>query len=62
MAAVGIDSDGNVYAGLDYGHFGVKMHRSTDGGKEFEEVAVPVYPEQPAGEDDPTRHGHRRDR
>ena len=44
--------DGNVYAGLDHGHFGVKMHRSTDGGKEFEEVAVPVYPEKPAGEDD----------
>lgn len=44
--------DGTVYAALDHGHFGVKLHRSTDGGKEFEEVTVPVYPEKPEDEED----------
>jgi hypothetical protein len=39
--------DGAVYAGLDHGHFGVKMHRSDDGGETFEEVGTPTYPPQP---------------
>lgn len=39
--------DGKVYAALDHGHFGVKMHRS-DGGA-FEEIATPVYPPKPKG-------------
>ena len=46
--------DGSVYAALNLGHFGVKLHRSSDGGASFEEVAVPRYPEKPAGLDDPT--------
>ena len=44
--------DGTVYAALDTGHFGTKLHRSSDGGETFEEVAVPVYPEKPADEED----------
>jgi hypothetical protein len=38
--------DGAVYAALDHGHFGTKLHRSADGGGTWEEVGVPVYPEQ----------------
>ena len=37
--------DGQRYAALDHGHFGVKVHRST--AKGWEEVAVPVYPPKP---------------
>jgi photosystem II stability/assembly factor-like uncharacterized protein len=39
---------GYLYAALDHGHFGVKLHRSSDGGDSWSEVAVPVYPEKPA--------------
>ena len=48
------DRDGTIYAALNLGHFGVKLHRSFDGGTSFEEIAVPRYPEKPAGSDDPT--------
>ncbi len=41
--------DGAVYAALALGHFGVKLHRSDDGGKRWREVAVPIYPK---GKDD----------
>jgi hypothetical protein len=37
--------DGAVYAALDHGHFGAKLHRSGDGGATWEEVGVPSYPE-----------------
>jgi hypothetical protein len=46
--------DGIVYAALNLGHFGVKLHRSSDAGASFEEVTVPRYPEKPTGLDDPT--------
>lgn len=36
--------DGTLYAALRLGHFGVKLHRSTDGGASFEEVAAPAFP------------------
>lgn len=39
--------DGTLYAALNLGHFGVKMRRSKDGGKTWEEHAVPSYPPQP---------------
>lgn len=39
--------DGALYAALHHGHFGSKIHRSTDGGKKWEEIAVPTYPEPP---------------
>lgn len=37
--------DGWLYASLTLGHFGVKLHRSSDSGETWEECAVPVYPE-----------------
>lgn len=40
--------EGTLYAALGHGHFGVKMHRSTDGGKKWRPIATPVYPEKPA--------------
>lgn len=43
--------DGRVYAGLDHGHFGVKMHRRDAGGA-WEEIASPAYPEKPEGLED----------
>jgi photosystem II stability/assembly factor-like uncharacterized protein len=39
---------GVLYAALDHGHFGVKLHRSRDDGESWQEIAVPVYPEKPA--------------
>jgi hypothetical protein len=41
--------DGAVYVGLNHGHFGVKTHRSDDGGTEWKEIPTPVYPEKPEG-------------
>jgi photosystem II stability/assembly factor-like uncharacterized protein len=37
-----------LLAALDHGHFGVKMHRSRDGGVSWTEVASPKYPDKPA--------------
>jgi hypothetical protein len=39
--------DGTSYAALDHGHFGVKLHRSTQTG--WEEIAAPTYPPKPEG-------------
>lgn len=39
---------GRMLAALNLGHFGVKVHASDDGGRRWEEVATPTYPEQPA--------------
>ncbi|MCI0434970.1 MAG: exo-alpha-sialidase [Gemmatimonadetes bacterium] len=39
--------DHSVYAALGHGHFGVKMHRSTDLGATWQPIATPVYPERP---------------
>jgi hypothetical protein len=33
------------YAGLDHGHFGVKLHRSDDHGTTWTELSYPAYPE-----------------
>jgi len=35
--------DGTLYAALDLGHFGVKLHRSEDGGASWTEIAAPSY-------------------
>ena len=35
--------DGGLYAALDLGHFGVKLHRSDDGGANWTELAAPSY-------------------
>jgi hypothetical protein len=49
--------DGARYAALNHGHFGVKLHRSDDGGKSWAEITSPAFPEgeaatvkTPAGE------------
>jgi hypothetical protein len=46
--------DGALYAALNLGHFGVKLRRSEDGGKTWQEIAVPAYPPQPEGSDEKT--------
>lgn len=42
--------DGSLYAALGLGHFGVKLHCSRDGGKTWEELAAPAFPQQPEGQ------------
>jgi hypothetical protein len=42
--------DSSVYAALNLGHFGVKLHRSTDAGQSWTEVGVPTYPAQGGGD------------
>ena len=44
---LGDKRDGWLYAALNHGHFGVKLHRSADGGAHWEECAVPQYPTKP---------------
>jgi hypothetical protein len=44
--------DGALYAALDLGHFGAKLHRSDDDGGTWEEIAVPSY-EHVAGDPAP---------
>lgn len=39
-----------VLAALYLGHFGVKLHRSTDAGATWEELPAPAFPKQPEGE------------
>ncbi len=46
--AVADKRSGNVYAALEHGHFGPKLHRKTNG-RAFEEIACPTYPEKPEG-------------
>jgi len=36
--------DDTIYAALDLGHFGPKLHRSEDGAASWTEVSVPEYP------------------
>jgi photosystem II stability/assembly factor-like uncharacterized protein len=42
--------DGTVYAALNLGHFGPKLHRTRDG-KTWKECAAPAYPAAPGQED-----------
>jgi hypothetical protein len=44
-------STGCIYAALGHGHFGVKLKRSCDGGKSWEECAAPAYPPPAPGEE-----------
>ena len=44
--------DGSIYAVLGHGHFGTKLHRSTDGGARWTEIAAPKYPPKPEGYED----------
>lgn len=36
---------GALWASLDHGHWGSKLHRSTDNGKSWQELSAPAYPE-----------------
>ena len=38
--------DGTLYAALDLGHFGTKLHRSDDGGANWSEIAAPAFAEE----------------
>jgi hypothetical protein len=42
--------DGAIYAALNLGHFGAKLHRSDDGGKHWRELPAPAFPSDTAGE------------
>lgn len=44
--------DGRLYAALNLGHFGVKLHRSDDRGRSWKEIAAPAFPAQ-SGPADP---------
>jgi hypothetical protein len=39
--------DGACYAALRLGHFGVKLWKSADGGREWREIASPAFPPKP---------------
>ncbi len=41
------DEQGRMLAALNLGHFGVKLHASSDAGASWQEVATPTFPEQP---------------
>lgn len=44
--------DGSVYAALNLGHFGSKLHRRDPGADNWVEVAVPAFPPKPDDSDD----------
>jgi hypothetical protein len=39
--------DGTLYAAVEHGHFGTKLHRSNDAGGTWEELDPPAYPPKP---------------
>ena len=39
----------SLFATLNHGHFGVKVHRSRDGGATWAEIGAPAYPPMPEG-------------
>lgn len=43
---------GRGFAVLDHGHFGVKLHVSDDGGRNWREGTAPAYPPKPADVED----------
>lgn len=48
VTAVLVDPrDNNIYVALNHGHFGQKLHRSTDGGASFDEITAPTFPAKP---------------
>ena len=44
--------DGAIYAARGHGHFGIKLHRSRDGGATWTEITAPAFPPKP--DDAPT--------
>jgi photosystem II stability/assembly factor-like uncharacterized protein len=56
VSAVLRDPDkGWIYAALNLGHFGVKLHRSQDDGDTWEEISCPTYAGVEAGEQEKKR-------
>lgn len=49
-AALADPRDGTLYAALNLGHFGVKLHRLRVGDREWQPCTTPVYPPQPEAE------------
>ncbi len=49
--------DGSLYAALNLGHFGIKLHRSEDGGKTWRELPAPAYAATPEREDGDKKEG-----
>jgi hypothetical protein len=45
--------DGALYAALNLGHFGVKLHRKDAGAEHWTEIAAPAYPLKPEDASDP---------
>lgn len=39
--------NGDLLAALNHGHFGIKLHRSRDGGETWPEIPAPAYPAMP---------------
>ena len=46
--------DGTLYAALNLGHFGVKLHRSEDGGATWTELPAPAFAAAPEGKEGPS--------
>lgn len=46
------ERDGALYAALNLGHFGVKLHRRDPGSATWTEIAAPAYPLKPADSTD----------
>jgi hypothetical protein len=44
--------DGTLYAALNLGHFGVKLHRRERDAQDWTEISAPAYPPQPAQDND----------
>jgi hypothetical protein len=44
--------NGDLFAALGHGHFGSKLHRSTDDGETWKECGAPAYPKKPEGHSD----------
>ena len=44
------DGSSRLFAALNLGHFGVKLHGSDDAGQTWQELTAPAYPPQPEGE------------
>lgn len=49
--------DGRLYVAIGHGHFGVKLHRSTDKGKTWQPIAAPAYPPKPDGQEEKDLNG-----
>jgi hypothetical protein len=51
--------DGAIWAALDHGHFGAKLHVSRDGGNRWGEAMSPAFPPKPEGEQETEPAGGR---